>query len=144
MTWTKRDPVSNLVVLGDDEGQARKASGLLASVKQDTMYPSRSNYELVQKNGESIWLAGSASIGRQLGPTDVGKFIKTEFKGWGKAAAGKFKDIEVLIFEGEPTAEMKAWPRWKELHQNGAQPTPPPHRDEDFTDGPDDGDDLPF
>jgi len=143
MTWNKREPVTNLVILGDDEGQVRKVGGLLASTKQDAAYPSRSNYELVQRNGDSIWLAGSASLGRQLSPHDVGKFVKAEFKGWGKAAQGKFKNIEVLVYEGEPTADMKQWPRWKELqHHNGGQAVPPPVEDDD--DSLEDDDDLPF
>ena len=156
--WKKRDPVSNLVVLGDDEGQAKKAAGLLASLKQDSQYPSRSNYELVQKDGTSVWLAGSASIGRQVFPADVGKFVKATFKGWGNSANGKFKDIEVLIYDGEPTAEMKKWPRWAEVNaapkkgaKAEAEPAPEPApapTDDDFSDFPeavdalDDG--LPF
>lgn len=119
MGWTKREPVSNLVILGDDEGCTQKVGGLLVKITQDTMYPNRSNYELVQKDGESVHLAGSASLSRQIGPTDVGKFMRCTFKGWGKSANGKFKDIEVQIFEGEVTDDMKKWPRWRE-----SQPAP--------------------
>ena len=152
--WTKREPVSNLVILGDDEGCATKAQGLLAALTQDTMYPQRSNYELVQKNGESIHLAGSASLSRQIGPADVGKFVRCEFKGWGKAAAGKFKMIEVNIYEGEPTDALKAWPRWAELNSPKPKAKPeaakavPAKADDDFSDFPGtsslDDDDLPF
>jgi 1,2-phenylacetyl-CoA epoxidase PaaB subunit len=150
MGWTKREPVSNLVVLGDDDGQVKKVGGLLAAMKQDTMYPARNNYEIIQKDGTSLWLAGSASIGRQLGSQDVGKFVKCEFMGWGKAKQGKFKEIDVVLWDGEPTDDMKKWPRWKEistLAKNGngtpKQDEPPPHTDDDQT--PDDEDDgLPF
>jgi len=150
MGWTKREPVSNLVVFGDDEGQVKKAWGLLVQLTQDTMYPARNNYELVQKNGESITLAGCASLSRQIGVTDVGHFVKCEFKGWGHSANGKFKDIEVFIWNDEPTAEMKAWPRWRE-----SQPSLEPakkgaavKKDEAFDDFPtkldESDDDLPF
>jgi hypothetical protein len=120
MGWNKREAVSNLVVLGDDEGQVKTAGGLLASLRQDTMYPTRHNYELVLKTGESVWLAGSASLGRQIGPTDVGHFVKVEFQGWGQGANGKYKIVGVQIYEGEPTDAMKAWPRYKELATGGA------------------------
>jgi hypothetical protein len=151
MGWTKREPVSNLVVLGDDDGQVKKVGGLLASLKQDTMYPARNNYELVQKDGSSLWLAGSASIGRQVGPTDVGKFLKCEFMGWGSSKNGKFKEIDVVIWDGEPTDDMKKWPRWKEVaakaaNGNGASKgeQPPAHTDADHEEDEGDDGDLPF
>ena len=146
MSWEKRDPVTDLVVLGDDEGQVRTAGGLLASTKQDSMYPSRLNYELVQKDGSSRWLAGSASIGRQLSPSDVGRFIKAKFVGWGKSANGRFKEIEVMIWQGEPTDEMKDWPRWAEVNDSGQQDDEPPLDETQaavYADDEDDSD-LPF
>lgn len=150
MGWQKREPVSNLVVLGDDDGQVKKVGGLLASLKQDTMYPARNNYELIQKDGSSLWLAGSASIGRQLGPQDVGKFVKAEFVKWGSSKNGKFKEIDVVIWDGEPTEDMKKWPRYKEItalarhaNGNGKPEEPPPLTDADAPqDDEDDG--LPF
>jgi len=149
MTWNKREPVSNLVVLGDDEGNVAKAAGLLVAVTQDTMYPNRSNYELVQQNGDSLLLAGSASLGRQIGPHDVGKFVKCRFLGWGKAAAGKFKQIEVLIWEGDVSDAMRKWPRFGEPAKAAHAPTPAPANGPGFDDVPgalgdseDDG--LPF
>jgi len=144
MGWNKREPVSNLVVLGDDEGQTEKVAGLLMSTKQDNMYPARMNYELVQKSGESIWLAGSASIGRQLGPTDVGKFVKCRFTGWGKSKNGKFKEIEVIVWDGEVTADMKAWPRWAEVAKNPGAAGVPTAPVEDYPEQAPDDDDLPF
>ena len=148
MVWGKRESVSDLVVLGDDEGNIRRVAGLLAAVTQDRTYPSRMNYELVQKNGDSINLAGSASLGRQIGPADVGKFLKAEFVGWGKSANGKFKEITVHVWDDEPTAEMKQWPRWAELNgKNGAKAlTHKPSDDlDDFPEALDAEDDnLPF
>ena len=141
MTWEKRDPISNLVILGDDEGQVQKVGGLLASIRQDNQYPSRHNYELVKQNGESVWLAGSASLSRQIFPADVGKFIKCMFLGWGKSANGKFKQIEVRIYSGEPTAEMKAWPRYGEVPRGVADDAPPPDTSQANEE---DDDDLPF
>lgn len=157
-SWTKREPVQNLVILGDDPENKKKASGLLAALVQDRMYPDKTNYELVQKSGDSVLLSGSASLARQIGPGDVGKFIKCEFTGWGKSPNGKFKAIDVFVWDAEPTAEMKAWPRWSELQAkansgNGAkgsapakQPAPATAPLEEFEDFPDDADndDLPF
>lgn len=129
MGWTTREPVSNLTQLGDGQGQVQKVAGLLASVKPDPN-PKYKNevYEVVQKNGESLNLAGSASLSRQINEADVGHFIKCEFKGWGNSPNGKFKDIEVQILEGDVPENMKAWPRWKELNGGFTKPagTPAP------------------
>jgi hypothetical protein len=87
-------------------------------------------------------LAGSASLSRQIFPADVGKFVKCSFQGWGKSANGKFKQIEVQIYSGEPTAEMKAWPRYGEVKPavvDDAPPVDPTQAEEE-----EDSDDLPF
>lgn len=138
MTWEKREPVSNLVVLGDDENNVKKVGGLLLAVVKDAKYENRSNYQLVQKDGEVLTLAGSASLNNQIHATDVGKFLKAEFKGWGRSANGRFKEIEVLIWEGEPTDDMKNWPRFKDAQKKAAEPEPVHH------DEPEPDDDLPF
>jgi hypothetical protein len=144
MAWTKREPTSNLVVLGDDEGQVKKVGGLLLSMRQDAQYPSRQNYEIVQRNGDCIWLAGSASLGRQLFPGDVGKFVKCEFTGWGKSANGKFKMIDVNVYDGEPTEDMKKWPHFGEAAKRGDD-EPERERPEDQDEFAAGGDgDLPF
>jgi hypothetical protein len=122
--WTKREAVTNLVILGDGEGQQTKASGLLVAINPDRGYPDKMNYTIVRKDGEEITLSGSASLARQIGPADVGHFIKCEFTGWGKSPNGKFKAIDVFIFDGEPTDDMKKWPRFQEFQTaktNGAK-----------------------
>lgn len=120
MTWQKREPVTNLVVLGDEEGNKKKVGGLLIGCPKDRMYPDKTNYELVQEDGEVAVLSGSASLRNQIGESDIGKFIKCEFTGWGKSANGKYKAIDVNIWEGEVTdARMKAWPRYAEFAPNG-------------------------
>lgn len=140
--------MSNLTTLGDGEGQVKKAAGLLFAVKPDPN-PLFKNpiYELVQRNGESVNLAGSASLCRQINETDVGHFVKCEFKGWGNSANGKFKDIEVLIWNDDPTAEMKAWPRWREC-QPMLEPSKKAKPDDSFEDVKKtldaEDDDLPF
>jgi hypothetical protein len=100
MTWTKREPVTNLVVLGDEEGNKKKVGGLLIGCPKDRMYPEKTNYELVQQDGEVQVLSGSASLRNQIGEGDIGKFVKMEFTGWGKSANGKYKAIEVNIWDG--------------------------------------------
>ncbi len=146
MAWTKREPVSNLTQLGDGQGQVQKVAGLLASVKPDPNPKYKNDvYEIVQKNGESINLAGSASLTRQINEADVGHFIKCEFKGWGNSPNGKFKDIEVQIFEGDATPEMKLWPRWKELNGQFTKPTAGSSHEPDDAESQDAEDsDLPF
>lgn len=153
MTWTKREPVTNLVVLGDGDGDKKKVGGLLVGCPRDRMYPDKTNYELVQQDGEVQVLSGSASLRNQIGEADIGKFIKCEFTGWGKSANGKYKAIEVNIWEGPPTDVMKAWPRFAEFQNGGkvsgaktakAAATSPADADESPDSLRDEDDDLPF
>lgn len=144
MGWQKREVSANLVVIGDAEGNARKAGGLLVAVTKDPRYPDNRRYELVQKDGTSKSVAGSASINSQLGVDDVGKFVKLEFEGWGSSGNGKFKKITVEVHDGEsPSPEMKAWPRYSEFH--GAGKATPAAGDPEPVEPPEDeDDDLPF
>lgn len=119
MSWEKREPVTNLAVLGDEEGNKKKVGGLLVGCPKDRMYPDKTNYELVQQDGEVLVLSGSASLRNQIGEADIGKFIKCEFTGWGRSANGKFKAIDVFVYDGEPTDVMKKWPRYGEIQKNG-------------------------
>lgn len=150
MTWTKREAVTNLAVLGDEEGNKKKVGGLLIGCPRDRMYPDKTNYELVQKDGEVLVLSGSASLRNQLGEADVGKFVKCEFTGWGKSPNGKYKVIEVFVFDGEPTDDMKKWPHYGEFGGNGKKPAkaaaPAAKQDDDFDEFPGNtgDDDLPF
>lgn len=152
MSWEKREPVSNLVVLGDGEGNVKRVGGLLFSVVADGKYPDRNNYRLVQQDGTVLTLAGSASLNNQIHAADVGRFVKCEFMGWGKSANGRFKDINVLVWTGEPNDAMKAWPKYDEAQKNAdTKPAPAPAPAPDYEDAvtPEeldsaDPDDLPF
>lgn len=147
MSWAKREAVTNLVILGDGEGHKKKIGGLLIGTPRDSGYPDKVNYELVQQDGEVLTLSGSASLARQLNERDIGKFIKCEFAGWGKSANGKFKAIDVNVWEGEPNDQMKAWPRFAEFKDHATRNTPrsAPPSDDDFPPPlADEDDDLPF
>jgi hypothetical protein len=166
MAWTKREAGGNLVTLGDGEGDVRKISGLLMGCPPDRTYTDRRNYHLVQKNGDTLVLAGSASLSRQLSEDDIGKFVKCQFTGWGRSANGKYKAIEVAVWDGDVTPEMRAWPHYVEAQTlratvsamtaaAKAQPQAPPAQApppralpdefEDFDRGPaEDSDELPF
>jgi hypothetical protein len=154
MTWTKREAVTNLVILGDSPDNKKKVGGLLIGCPFDRMYPDKMNYLIVQQDGEELVLSGSASLGRQLSDRDVGKFVKCEFNGWGKSANGKFKVIDVNVWEDEPNDAMKKWPRFAEFNAkpNGKPPiakaipvTPVADEFEDFPGANSDADDdLPF
>jgi hypothetical protein len=160
MSWEKREPVTNLVILGDAEGNVKKIGGLLIGIEQDRGYPDKSNYQIVKQDGETVTLSGSASLARQIGAADVGKFIKCEFAGWGKSANGKFKAIDVNVWNGEPTDAMKTWPQYAEtIAKLGATKGPkssaptakaavPAGGGDNFEDFPgalnDEDDDLPF
>lgn len=121
--WTKREAVTNLVILGDEQGHKKKVAGLLIACPVDRTYPDKQNFILVQQDGEELVLSGSASLARQLNEQDIGKFVKCEFAGWGRSGNGKFKIIDVNVWEGEPNDVMKAWPRFAEF-ANG-KPKPP-------------------
>jgi hypothetical protein len=145
MGWTKREVDKDLVILGDGEGNVTRVSGLLASVTPDQRYPDNKRFALVQKDGSVKSVAGSAAINGQLYPSDVGKFVKLTFDGWGHSGNGKFKKINVEVYEGEATPEMQAWPRFKELQWKaaaaaGSKDEPPPP---DPSSAPDESD-LPF
>lgn len=154
MSWSKREAVTNLVILGDGDGNKRKVGGLLIGMPQDSGYPDKTNYEIVQQDGETILLSGSASLARQIHESDIGKFIKCEFTGWGKSPNGKFKAIDVNVWEGEPTAQMKAWPKYAEFQaakapaKQMAKATAPLGGADDFEEVSgaleDEEDDLPF
>lgn len=151
MSWTKREAVTNLVILGDEEGHKKKVGGLLVGCPRDRTYPDKVNFELVQQDGEVLVLSGSASLARQLSEHDIGKFVKCEFTGWGRSGNGKFKVIEVNIWEGEPNEQMLGWPRFKEFYppkSNGKPAAASAKSDDDADSFPgalaDEEDDLPF
>ena len=153
MSWTKREAVTNLVILGDAEGNVKKIGGLLIATPADKGYPDKINYEIVKQDGEVVVLSGSASLARQINREDIGKFIKCEFTGWGKSPNGKFKAIDVNVWEGEPTDAMRKWPMYDEVHaatqaqkKAAAKPTTAKSGDdfEDFPPPQEDEDELPF
>lgn len=144
MSWTKREAVSNLVVLGDDEGHVKKVGGLLIGTPRDRVYPDKTNYVLVKQSGEEFVLSGSASLNRQLSESDIGKFVKCEFLGWGKSANGKFKEIDVVVWDGEPTDDMKKWPRYGEFAKGKGKTSAKDENGDAVDDDDADDDDLPF
>lgn len=146
MAFVKRDVADNLVVLGDDDGNVRKAGGILVRFVPNTQFDKpKTDYEFVNKKGELMILSGSATLSRQIGSSDLGKFFKAEFEGWGKSANGKFKKIGVYFWDGDPTEEMKQWPKFSQYFGAATSRN-------DFADMPksiakgqeEDDDDLPF
>jgi hypothetical protein len=113
MSWGKREVNNNFVALGDGEGD----------VLNNHFDKPKMDYEFINKAGETVLLSGSASLARQISADDMGKFFKAEFEGWGKSANGKFKQISVYIWDGEPNDAMQAWPRFAEFY--GKKPAAP-------------------
>lgn len=156
--WTERESASNLVVLGDDREQTKRAAGLLLAIEADRRYPEKDNYRIITQKGEEILVSGSANLARQISKSDLGKFVKLEFTGWEKSANGKYKVIKVSVFDGAPTDVMTKWPRYAEVQASlRAAPAPKagaPERTkqaetrDDFEDFPsalaDEDDGLPF
>lgn len=124
MGFVKREVLDNLVILGDDDGNAQKVGGILTRLILNTQFDKpKMDYEYVDRAGELKVIGGGATLARQITPADVGKFFKAEFEGWGKSANGKFKKIAVYFWEGDLEDKMKAWPRLKEFYGKSA-PTP--------------------
>jgi hypothetical protein len=153
MSWGKREVNENYVALGDDEGQVKKVGGILVRLVPNTMFDKKIDYEFVDKDGDLALLSGSASLSRQLSHADCGKFFKAEFEGWGKSANGKFKQIAVYVWDGEPTDGMKQWPGFgkyygKAQQENGAtkgaKKSDPLDEVPESLDHDDNDDDLPF
>jgi len=113
MTWQERE-AADLIVIGDnkEEGQVQQCGGLLASVRPDPNPEFKNKrYELVLQNGDTVEVAGSASIDRKLHEHDVGSFVKITFESWGVNKRGqKFKNISVKVWDGELSDKMKDWP----------------------------------
>lgn len=113
--WQKRESASNLVVLGDDKEQTRRTGGLLLAIEPDRRYPEKDNYRIITQKGEEILISGSANLARQISKGDLGKFVKLEFSGWERSPNGKYKVIDVSVFDGELSDVMKKWPRLAEV-----------------------------
>ncbi len=146
MSWEKRETTDG-VGIGDGDGQQEKAGGLLAAIKtvEGSDGPFQV-YEMVQKDGTSLGVFGSASINSRLSEGDIGSFVKFHFEGWGKSKGGrKFKQIDVQVWGSDFSDDMKKWPRFDEI-RNGASKaamvaafdSPPDSLTKD------DADDLPF
>jgi len=117
MTWTEL-AASDAVGIGEKENQRTKAGGLLVRVEYD-QGPKKNSaiYELVQSDGTSLRVWGSAAIDRKLSVINIGKFIRLEFKKMSKNKDGTdFKAIKVEVFEGDLTDKMKEWPRVEEFY----------------------------
>jgi len=119
--WQKRE-MGEFRKLGDGEGQVKTASGLLIAI-DDGNYDNLL-YKLMQESGTIHVVPGSAAMDSQLGPHDVGEFVRLDFTGWGESAAGrKFKQIEVRVWRGEYDEQMKTWPRFREFHPENGSPS---------------------
>jgi hypothetical protein len=146
--FVKREVAENFVALGDGEGEVKKVGGILVRFVENNHFDKpKTDYEYLDKNGNMQLLSGSASLARQINGGDLGKFFKAEFIGWGKSARGKFKNIAVYIWDGEPTDDMRKWPKFEDYYKGtGAAPA------KRFEDKPaaivkgeeQDDDDLPF
>ena len=143
MSWEKQE-TPEAIGIGDGKDQKPKAGGLLAEVREvEGDNGPFMVYDFVQRDGTTQAVYGSSAIDRELkSGVHVGRFIKLVFK---ERVAGKkgreFKDIDVEIWKGDPTDDMRAWPRFEELQP---KPVAAPSIDEfpgalDASD-----DDLPF
>ena len=95
--WKKRE-ITEGVGIGAEDGQRRKAGGLLAEIRVDVGKNHSNVYELVQKGGDSLQVWGSTTIDGKLNRSDIGKFVKLEYLGMVQGKSGrKYKDIDVSV-----------------------------------------------
>ena len=141
--WNKRE-IADGIGIGEKEGQRRAAGGLLAEIRTDVGDNNSNIYELVQKDGASLYVWGSATIDGKLRASDIGKFVKMKYLGMAKGKSGRtYKDIDVAGWDAPLTDAMKEWPRVGEFSGEGA--AKPADDFEDFPEGSDEeDDDLPF
>ena len=141
MGWTELEN-NDAISLGDKPAkddrpaQRKKAGGLLVRIEYD-QGPKKNSaiYELVQSDGTSLRVWGSAAIDRKLSKANVGQFLRLEFKSIEQTKDGTdFKVIKVEVYGGELTDKMMNWPRVEEFYAADAGVT---------IEGEDD-DDLPF
>jgi hypothetical protein len=127
MAWTTRQPPDNLLTLGGKQGNIQQLGGLLAAIVPNTNPKFRNpTYEIIKKSGQRVALAGATTLTNQIGPDDVGRFIKLRYLGMAAGPNGQYKRIEVVVWEGPPTPEMAEWPGYAELQAQLADRTPEP------------------
>ena len=118
MGWSKRE-IPDGVGIGQEEGQQKKAGGLLVQITRDVGENHSTVYELVQNDGDSLQVWGSTTIDSKLNSSDIGKFVKLEFLGIAVGKSGRrYKDIEVSVWDEELTDAMKEWPRAEEFYSD--------------------------
>lgn len=140
MTWKKRETSGEITKLGDAEGHVKKAGGRLVAIR-DGKYDNRL-FVLEQEDASVLTVAGNTMMEEQIQNSDIGKFVKMEFDGWGESKSGnRYKEIYVYFWDGELSERMKAWGNGGErpIEQPVAAPVveEPPIGDEPE-------DDLPF
>ncbi len=142
--WKKRE-ITDGIGIGEKDGQRRAAGGLLVEIRTDVGENNSTIYELVQKDGASLQVWGSATIDGKLRSSDIGRFVKMKYLGMAKGKSGRtYKDIDVAVWDAPLTDVMKEWPRVGEFSGEGA--AKPADDFEDFPEALDDDEDdsLPF
>lgn len=113
--WEDRESVEDLYILGGDQGQHKQVSGLLIQTTPDKKYAGNIHFHFEQKDGSVLQVPGSASLLRQLGPQDVGLFVRISYEGMGKSANGRYKIFKVQVYTGAHRPEFLQWPSYKKL-----------------------------
>jgi len=97
MSWTERKGTGGVLVMGDEAGQTQFIEGVLVERQPIVKFPGNFLYMIETTDGERPAVAGTAGINARLSDADIGKLIQLEFRGWGQAKNGKFKDIAVRV-----------------------------------------------
>ena len=100
MEFVERRGSGMILVLGDGPDQIQHVEGALVSREPSSKFPNQFLYEFQTPDGEHLTVAGCGAVNARLSEADVGKYVKLDFVGWGKAPNGPFKNVRVLV--GKP------------------------------------------
>jgi hypothetical protein len=96
--WETRRGSGSILVLGDESGQLQEIEGTLTARRVSPAYADNFLYDISTSDGESVTIAGTASLNARLTEHDIGRYVAITFKGWGATKRGnKFKDIDVRV-----------------------------------------------
>ena len=117
MGWTELEQ-GDVVALGGDEGQHKKAGGLLVRIELNQGTKKNSAiYSFVQEDGEVVKVWGCATVDNTVNEMHIGKFIGLKFTGMEENRSGTpYKNVKVNIWEGKLDDRLKAWPMAKKFY----------------------------
>lgn len=116
--WESRSN-DDLFVLGEPrDGQHEKVQGLLIKIEEDRKYEGNYKYHFEQRNGDVLIVPGSTTMNRQIGPQDIGLFMRIKYLGTEKGRNGRFKTFDIQAYTGTDFTEgMREYPSFRRMQE---------------------------